>query len=1525
MRFSLFVLIFAVLACTPCTQLIIGRDKDAAPGNLKTLASSALLINEIMASNSITVKDARGHYDDWVELYNIGASAVDAAGLYLTDNPGDPTKWQIPLGRSVETTVAAGGYLLIWLDGDTGDSGLHAGFRLSAAGDRIALVDADGATVLDRVEFDEQVSDVSYGRNPDQLEEWQYCGLPTPRARNIVTYSGRVSGITFSHERGFYTEPFSVTVTTPTADAAIYYTLDGSSPLDLRLGTPVGVLYAGPIPISTTTCLRAVAYRSGYLPASVVTHTYLFLDDVIEQATDPATGAQVTPAGCPEKWEPGPGDGGYGNWATSDHAGDYQMDPDVVGQNGNDVFGGLYAATITDDLRAVPTISLVMDRDDWFGSEGLYVHSSQDGTERVGSIEYIEPSGGSCCQINCAIAMQGGVSGGGTSLNRWKSYKLSIRPRFKTHTDDGTPTGGPSKLDFSFFPDSPVEQCSTIVLDGVLNHSWLHPGSDQQRTAMYVQDQYVADLHNATGGHSPHGAYAHVYLSGLYWGMYYIHERPDHAWAAEIFGGDEDEYDAIKHDSGNVINSGAGGNATTNYNAMLSAANAVASDPTNETKYQALCDLLDLDGFVAYLLANWYAGNQDWPDKNWYATHRNTPDGRWRFHSWDAEHTTEGGNDVGESPSGIHAKLAGNAEYRMKFADIAHRCFFHDGPLSYPTAAELYQARMDQIDRAIVGESARWGDNRRTIPYTRLDWLNTQNGKLANFFPSRSSEVLSQLRSAGLYPSVDAPEFRINGTAQHGGHAETGAWLSMTAGPGEIWYTLDGTDPRKSESTAQQVETVALVPESAPKRTLVPTGAIDNAWRTDPAFDDSAWQSGAGGVGFEASTGYESYFGIDVENAMASKNATCYIRIPFTLTPAVLEDLDTLTLNVRYDDGFIAYLNGGELQRVLFNGTPKWNSTASGNHSDSLAKVFESFDLSNRLGDLHVGTNLLAIQGLNQKANDSDFLISIELVGGKRSQDSGLSSIVRYTGPVALSGSVHVESRCLSKGVWSALNEAVFAVGPVAENLRISEIMYHPADTGDPDDPNTEFVELTNIGDEVINLNLVRFTDGIDYTFPDFELPAGGYCVLVRNIAAFEARYGSDLPVLGQYAGSLDNAGENVELVDAVGETIQSFQYEDNWFKLTDGEGFSLTVRDPQGAADLSDPSLWRPSACPGGSPGLGDGGQLFESGSVVINELLANSTGVGPDWIELYNTTSETIDVGGWRLSDDADDLTKYRIASGTSIAPGSYLVLSEDQHFGNPNDPGCITPFGLSKDGETVYLLSASDEFLTGYSERREFDASEVGVSVGRWRMSTGDYDFLALAEPTPGSANASPAVGPVVISEIMYHPLGGEELEYVELLNISDQTVTLYDAASGRPWRFTNGADDLGIELLFPSDSPVSVVAGAYLVLARNADAVRSKYGVSNRVKVIAWGTGNLANGTGTLQLSRPGAADEEGEFEWIRVDQVAYSDGSHPEGFAQGIDPWPVEADGTGLSLTRIDPAAYGNNPENWKAAAPSPGQ
>jgi hypothetical protein len=653
-----------------------------------------------------------------------------------------------------------------------------------------------------------------------------------------------------------------------------------------------------------------------------------------------------------------------------------------------------------------------------------------------------------------------------------------------------------------------------------------------------------------------------------------------------------------------------------------------------------------------------------------------------------------------------------------------------------------------------------------------------------------------------------------------------------------------------------------------------------------------------------------------------NNNTSCYVRIPFTVDAADLAGFNFMRLKMRYDDGFVAYINGEEIHRATFTGTPYWNSNASGNHeADSL----ESFNVSDHINALQAGDNILAIQGLNVGTSSSDFLISAELLAGESTLVNEVlsPSAIEYTGPLTLTESTHIKSRVLSGSAWSALNEATFAVGPVADNLRITEIMYNPQDTNEPNDPNEEFIELKNIGAQTLNLNMVRFTNGIDFTFPSIDLAAGEYILVVRDIEAFSVQYGIGYRIAGEYSGSLNNGGERIELEDAAGRTILNFRYRDGWYDITDGMGFSLTIIDPAGADsnEWDSKSGWRPSAGVDGSPGWDDTGDIPRLGEVVINELLAHSHANAPDWIELHNTTDASINIGGWFLSDSSIDFMKYEIAGETTIEPSGYTVLYEDLHFGNPGDPGCHVPFALSENGETLYLHSGQDGILTGYNDEEKFDASETGIAFGRYRKSTGTYNFVAMSRNTPDSTNAYPKVGPIVINEIMYNPASGnQDQEYIELLNISDAMITLAEYDNEQfidvPWRLT---DSDGISFDFPLGT--TMAAGEYLLLVKDRDVFDSAYpAVPGGVQIFEWGAGRLDNGGEKLQLSKPG--DEvEGTRYYIRVDRVNYSDGSHPV----GQDPWPTEPDGGGSSLSRKVPADYGNDPDNWTAATPSPGE
>ena len=753
--------------------------------------------------------------------------------------------------------------------------------------------------------------------------------------------------------------------------------------------------------------------------------------------------------------------------------------------------------------------------------------------------------------------------------------------------------------------------------------------------------------------------------------------------------------------------------------------------------------------------------------------------------------------------------------------------------------------------------------------------------------------------------------------------------LYMYSPRGTIYYSLDGSDPRLADITTGDSTTTTLVAEDAAKKVLVPTGNISNNWKGGGTFNDAGWLNCTGtpgGVGFERSSGYQNLISLDVGNQMYGVNTSCYVRIPFNFEGAS-EDFDYMTLNVKYDDGFVAYLNGVEVARRNFTSSvTSWNSYAIADHDDSLAVIFEDVDISLSLDQLKTGENILAIQAMNTSPTSSDFLISVELFAGE-SEDPGITpGVSEYTGPIPLNQSVHVMARVLDNGTWSALNETYFSVGPVSNNLRITEIMYNPAPAVDSNDPNEEFIELKNIGSETINLNLVKFTNGVDFTFPDMELAPGGHVLVVEDIDTFESVYGGSLNVAGQYTGRLDNNGEKICLEDAIGQVIQEFKYSDGWRSLTDNKGFSLTIvnsgnPDPN---SWSEKDSWRPSAYIGGSPGWDDSGIVPNPEAIVINEVLAHSHAAASDWIELHNTTGSSINIGGWYLSDRNSNLKKYKIASGTTIPAGGYRVFYENMHFDNPGDPGCSEGFALSENGDSVYLSSAEGDVLTGYRQVEDFGASQTDVSFGRYyKASTDNYNFVSMSEKTERAANSYPLVGPVVISEIMYNPswpqagsYTNDQYEYVELCNISDYPVTLCDV-NGVPWKFTEG-----IDFTFPSDIPVTIPSGSYVLIVRHLDAFTWRYPGVPADKIIGSYDGKLSNSGERVELSMPGDVDAFGDRQYIRVDRVEYSDGSHPGDCPDDIDLWPVEADGYGKSLTRIVLSEYGNDPVNWIAAEPT---
>jgi hypothetical protein len=507
---------------------------------------------------------------------------------------------------------------------------------------------------------------------------------------------------------------------------------------------------------------------------------------------------------------------------------------------------------------------------------------------------------------------------------------------------------------------------------------------------------------------------------------------------------------------------------------------------------------------------------------------------------------------------------------------------------------------------------------------------------------------------------------------------------------------------------------------------------------------------------------------------------------------------------------------------------------------------------------------------------------------------------------------------------WSGSTVGTFIVA--TPPLAITEIMYHPVAAGTNDEEAFEFIELKNVGAQSLNLIGISFTNGISFTFTATNaitnLGPGQYLVLVANPAAFLSRYPTVTNIAGQYTGRLDNAGEHLYLEGALKEPILDFAYNDSWYPTTDGEGFSLVIRNEYAPFNTwTNPASWRPSTALNGSPGRADGAAPSFP-AMVINEALTHTDPPQTDSIELYNPTASSAAIGGWFLTDAHDQPMKYCIPANTVIPPGGYVVFDGSQFNNNGSNS-----FALSSLGEEVYLFSGDGTNLTGYRHGFKFGAQANGVSFGRYVTSDGAEHFVTQDRNTLGAANAGPKVGPVVINEIMYAPppfgSNPDNLdEYVELRNITGQPAPLFD-----PLHATNVWQVQGaVQFTFPLG--VTMAPWSYLLVVGfdpahdpvMLDWFRSRYGVATNTPIFGPWSGHLDNAGERVGLYMPDNPEPPpspvaGFVPQVLVEAVNYSP----------LPPWPVGADSTGKSLQRLGSGAFADDPANWQAAVPTVGQ
>ena len=747
---------------------------------------AAVRINEINAANVSGLRDEDNETQDWVELYNTGTTAVSLAGWSLTDDEDEPDKWVFP-----NVAIAARGYLIVFCSGKdrkpvTPGSRLHTNFGLDPNGEYLALYNAEVPRQAVSVfsPYPNQRNNYSYGY--DAADQLRYFQTPTAGANNgSSSIAGIVADTQFSQTRGFQTEAFSLVITSATPGVTIRYTLNGIEPT-----ATTGSIYSGPIQITNTTVIRAAAFKTGSLPSDVDCQTYLFLDDVIRQSP-----ASASAAGWPTSWSP--------------NVTDYGMDPDVVNN-------ALYRDTLKEDLKAIPTFSIVMALTDLFGGNGIYSNPGGDTIqwERRASIELIYPDGAEGFQINCGIRIRGGFSR--STDNPKHAFRFFFRQEY-----------GQPKLDYPFFGPTGAQSFDKLDMRTMQNYSWAFQGDSRM---MCLRDVLARDQQFAMSGNATRGNFFHLYINGQYWGLFNSEERPEAAFGESYYGGRAEDYDTVKVDPDLGYNIEATDGTLNAWERLWRIATNGFTGDSNYFRIQGLNvdgtanpayeNLLDVDNTIDYMLVILYGGNLDAPisnflgntsPNNWYGIRNRTGlYGGFRFFAHDSEHTLldlnadrtgpypagdptgSGGGFPKSNPQYLWQRLQANAEFKMRVTDRVQKHLFDGGALSVAGARALLHTRSNEINRAIVAESARWGDAKVGVPFTRATWLSAMSS-VNNFINGRTAVLLNQLRADGLFPNVNAPSF-----SRQGGFVPAGFNLYLTnnnAG-GAIYYTTDGKDPR---------------------------------------------------------------------------------------------------------------------------------------------------------------------------------------------------------------------------------------------------------------------------------------------------------------------------------------------------------------------------------------------------------------------------------------------------------------------------------------------------------------------------------------------------------------------------------------------------------------------------------------------------------------------------------------------------------------------------------------------------------
>ncbi len=1220
---------------------------------------NGFVINEINAANENGLKDEDGEEQDWIELYNGSANAVDLAGWSLSDDVDEPGRWVFP-----SRLLPPGQYLVVFASAKdrknpTGTNRFHTSFKLGTDGEFLGLFSPDSPRQLVSgfsPKFPRQRNNYSYGR--DASGQQRYFATPTPGASNgVSTITGVVEPVHFSTSRGYFTQPFSLILSCPTRGALIRYTTNGSEPTLVN-----GQNYFQPLTVSGTLLLRAAAFRTNLLPSSVASHSFLMNQSAAIRSL-PIISIQT---------------------ATNN----------LIGPSG---IIGMSGGTGPPNNPWTPT------------GPNDYHNFTKTGIawEKPVAVEWINPADNSGFQVDAGMRVQGSDY---TRPRYQTTDKISYRLYFRGDY-------GESRLEYPFFSDSVVQTFDQIVMRAGHNDI----------SNPFLRDELVRQLSSDMGQVACHGTWVNYFLNGVYKGYYNPTERVEEGFLQSWHGGGS-SWDIL------TVGSAVQGGDNVAWNSLRNYVNG--QNVLLPNVYTEITRQLDVTNFVDYLLVNVYGANWDWPHNNWRAARERAPGGIFRFYVWDAEGafgmsgrtttfdsftTTDSPlfNGTAEIPV-LYTRLRASPEFRLLWADRIQKHFFNNGAMTDTNIA----SRFIQMRSELIG----------VIPAI-------SSAILTDWIPNRRTPLMGQFGTYGLLATTNAPFFN-----QHGGAVTPGFNLTMsiTNGPGTIYYTTNGDDPRVMFSGAVSNTAVAYAgPITLDQSTVVKARTLNGTnWS---AVTEATFAVATLGVPLRITEinynplGSTAYEFIELQNIGTT---------PVNLSGMNFEGVVYTFPNFSTLAGGARLVLASDFDPAAF-ATRYPGVTVRGYYSGALNNAGERIVLKDAVGNIITSVDYHDASGWPLAADGKGATLEVINPFGDPDDPANWRAS-------AISGG--------TPGTASA--------PPALGAVRLNEVLAENLGAVNNAGTFPDFVELANTSGAPVNLQGWSLSDdgsAQNFVFPaGTTIPANGYltiwCDAITNTTP------------GLHSGfSFGRNGDHVFLYDSGSNLVDALTFGlqiPNYSVGRIGNAWILTTPTAN-AANV---------AAPVGS-----------AASLSINEFVANAFTGSPDWIELFNNSALPVALHGTFLSNTS---AVHQVTSLSFIAPFGFVQLFADEGVGPDH-----LDFKLAALGGTIVLYDTAAAEVN----RLTYPAQSEGVSRGR--LPDGSANIVNFpGTVSPGATNYSASYAGPVLSEVLARNVSavtnaaGRVADYIELYNPSPSAFSLAGFRLS-----VNSADSL--QWIFPPDATVS----------------------------------------------------------------------------------------------------------------------